>query len=155
MADGVPFITFNFRVELTLPTGVVCNAAFSECAGIEMTMSPKSIREGGNNGRQIHLAGPVAYGQLTLKRGMSADFGLWRWFETVQVVRSLRAVGEIQMLAPNGSDRDVRFGLTGCLPVKIKAPSLSAKDGAVAIEEMQMVYETLQLIESPSSAAQG
>jgi len=29
--------------------------------------------------------------------------------------------------------------------VKLKAPALSAKDGLIAIEEMQLVYETLVL----------
>ena len=32
-----------------------------------------------------------------------------------------------------------------CVPVKLKAPALNAKDGQVAIEELQMVYETMQL----------
>ena len=29
------------------------------------------------------------------------------------------------------------------MPVKIKAPGLNAKDGLIAIEEMQVAYETL------------
>jgi hypothetical protein len=39
----------------------------------------------------------------------------------------------------------VRFVLTGCLPLKLKAPALNAQDGTVAIEEMQIAYETLSL----------
>ena len=68
-----PFTTFNFSVEINVP-GIatkVCSAAFSDCDGLEMNMEVKTIREGGNNGRQIRLAGPVNYGQLTLKRGMT------------------------------------------------------------------------------------
>ena len=38
-----------------------------------------------------------------------------------------------------------RFVLQRCLPVKLKAPPLNAKDGAVAIEELQLVYESLTL----------
>ncbi len=156
-----PFTTFNFKVELQLPARqpsagslagpppagprVVCDAEFSDCDGLEMSLEPKTLREGGNNGRQIHLAGPVAYGQLTLKRGMTADFGLWRWFEEVQKNRALRASGEVRMLSADRRRTDVRFTLTGCLPVKVKAPALNAKDGAIAIEEMQIVYETLRL----------
>ena len=55
-----PFTAFNFAVEINVP-GVstkVCNAAFAECDGLEMTMDVKTIREGGNNGRQIRLTGP-------------------------------------------------------------------------------------------------
>jgi phage tail-like protein len=79
---------------------------------------------------------------------MTADFALWRWFEQVQRDRTLRASGRILMLASDRSGADVRFDLTGCLPVKLKAPTLSAKDGEIAIEEMQIAYETLHLAES-------
>jgi len=82
-----PFTTFNFKVEINVE-GVskssLCEAAFSECDGLEMTMQPKTIREGGDNTRQIHLNGPVNYGQLSLKRGMTSSFHLWQWFEKVQ-----------------------------------------------------------------------
>jgi hypothetical protein len=37
----------------------------------------------------------------------------------------------------------VQFQLTGCLPIKLKAPVLNAKDGIVAIEEMSIVYELM------------
>ena len=144
-----PFITFNFKVLIEAEPGkVLCDAEFSDCDGLEINMEPKTIREGGNNGRQIHLAGPVSYGQLSLKRGMTADFALWRWFEQVQRDRTLRASGRILMLASDRSRADVRFDLTGCLPVKLKAPTLSAKDGEIAIEEMQIAYEPLHLAES-------
>lgn len=147
MPDTLPFTTFNFWVMFELPgaSGLVASGAFSDCDGLEISMAPKTIREGGNNGQAIHLVGPVSYGQLTLKRGMSEDFGLWRWFEDTQLDHGLRALGAVEILAPNGRDTQARFQLTGCLPVKLKAPALSAKDGAIAIEEMQVLYETLTL----------
>ncbi|MDX1654722.1 MAG: phage tail protein [Candidatus Competibacteraceae bacterium] len=142
-----PFTTFNFKVNLQLEGdgGVICDAEFSECAGLELSMEAKTLREGGNNGRQIHLAGPVSYGQLTLKRGMTGNFKLWQWFEQLQQDRRLRASGEVLMLSSDRTAEDVRFVLSGCLPVKLKAPSLVAKDGAIAIEELQVLYETLYL----------
>jgi phage tail-like protein len=165
MPNGVPFTTFNFKVLLSFPSSLsqlgaalgvdemtVCKGEFSECDGLEITMAPKTIREGGNNGRQIHLVGPVSYGQLTLKRGMTENTALWRWFERTQRRHDLRADGKVVMLAPDRRDKQVRFALTGCLPIKIKAPALSAKDGLIAIEEMQLAYETLALDRSLSVA---
>ena len=142
-----PFTTFNFKVNLQLEgeNTAICGAEFSDCDGLEMSLEPKTIREGGNNGRQIHLAGPVSYGQLTLKRGMTESFGLWKWFQRVQQDRTLRASGEVLFLSSDREREDVRFVLTGCLPVKLKAPALNAKDGQIAIEEMQVAYETLHL----------
>lgn len=151
-----PFTTFNFHVSFTLPEkgNEVCEAEFSECSGLEMNMEVKTIKEGGNNTEQVHLAGPLTYGQLTLKRGMTANFDLWDWFESVQTNRNLRVDGEVQMLSsqqgsngrgmPGARTKNVVFKLTGCLPVKLVAPSLNGKDGEVAIEEMQLVYERLE-----------
>ena len=39
-----------------------------------------------------------------------------------------------------------RFELTGCLPQKLKAPTLNAKDGLVAIEELQVAYESATFV---------
>ena len=169
-----PFTVFNFKVNLKLENSAsennanemenagpgkkiktLCEAEFSECDGLEMSMEPKSIREGGNNFQQIHLAGPVSYGQLTLKRGMTANFDLWTWFEKVQQQRNLRASGDILLLSSFSKQQqeratEVKFSLTGCLPLKIKAPSFNAKDGLIAIEEMQIAYETL-IVSRPGS----
>ena len=110
-------------------------------------MTPKSIREGGNNSRQIHLAGPVSYAQLTLKRGMTATFDLWDWFARAAVPgeKDQRGDALIKMMSSDGRRVDASFALTRCLPTKIKAPALNAMDGLVAIEEMQLAYETMRL----------
>ena len=153
-AYPLPFTTFNFKVELTLEgqESPLCNAAFAECDGLEMSMAPKTIQEGGNNNQQIHLIGPVTYGQLSLKRGMTDTMDLWDWFEQVlaQDQHGVRASCVIMMLAPDPNVEQVRFVLTRCLPIKLKAPALNAKDGQLAIEEMQIAYERLK-IERPQA----
>src|SRR6266571_4145304 len=141
-----PFTAFNFAVEIHVP-GVapkVCNASFAECDGLEMTMEVKTIREGGNNGRQIRLTGPLSYGQLTLKRGLTDSFDLWNWMNDTLQDPSLRASGEVVLYAADGTTERARFLLSRCLPVKLKAPALNAKDGMVAVEELQLAYESLE-----------
>ena len=151
-----PFNAFKFAVEIEVKpvSSEVCSAAFQECDGLEMSMEVKTIREGGNNGTQIRLTGPVSYGQLTLKRGMTANFDLWDWFgQMLQPDRAgLRADrAEVVMFAPDGAER-VRFQLARCVPVKLKAPALNAKDGVIAIEELQLAYESLS-VKRPSALA--
>jgi phage tail-like protein len=143
-----PFTTFNFAVEINRGEegSPLVNAAFSECDGLEMSLEVKTIREGGANERQIRLNGAVAYGQLTLKRGMTENFDLWTWFHDSVHDPRLRAAAEVVLLAPDGSTERARFLLSRCVPVKVKAPQLNAKDGQVAIEELQIAYETLQLV---------
>ena len=141
---SVPFTAFNFAVEI-VPEGAsapLVSAAFAECDGLEMSMEVKTIREGGSNDRQIRLAGPATFGQLTLKRGMTeASFGLWKWMSDSVADPGLRAQAEVVIFAADGAQERARVVLQRCLPVKLKVPALNAKDGAVAIEELQLAYE--------------
>lgn len=142
-----PFTSFNFSVEITR-TGsadLLCAAAFSDCDGLEITMDVKTIREGGNNGKQIRLTGAFNYGQVTLKRGMTENFDLWEWVTEVLHNPGLRADAEVVLLAPQGETPRAHFLLARCVPTKLKAPPLNAKDGMVAIEELQLSYESLTL----------
>src|SRR5690606_35889821 len=67
--ETLPFIAFNFEIQLIVPNAAgmglasqLCNGEFAECDGLEMSMEPKKVSEGGNNLQQIHLVGPVSYG---------------------------------------------------------------------------------------------
>ncbi|MCW7541367.1 phage tail protein [Aquabacterium sp. A7-Y] len=142
--SAVPFTAFNFAVEIVPEGGSspLVSAAFAECDGLEMGMEVKTIREGGNNDRQIRLAGPATFGQLTLKRGMTeASFELWQWMSDSVADPSLRAEAELVLFAADGNTERARVVLQRCLPVKLKVPALHAKDGAVAVEELQLAYE--------------
>jgi phage tail-like protein len=147
-----PFTSFNFSVEIYVPAmqRTMCNAAFSEADGLEMTMDAKTIREGGNNGAQIRLVGPVSFGAVTLKRGMTTSFDLWQWMDAIlqapaaRLRDQLRGHAEVVLLAPDHSQR-ASFILERCLPVKLKAPALNAKDGMIAVEELQLAYESMRL----------
>jgi phage tail-like protein len=150
MVPNHPFSAFKFAVEIEVVgvSPLVCNAAFAECDGLEMTMEIKTIREGGNNGEQIRLTGPAAFGQLTLRRGMTANLDLWDWFDRIlrpggAGLRAERA--EVVLLAPDGQLERARFVLKRCIPIKLKAPALNARDGIIAIEELQLAYESLSL----------
>ncbi len=143
----LPFTAFNFSVEIVRSDAgaPLVGAAFAECDGLEMGMEVKTLREGGVNDRQVRLAGPATVGQLTLKRGMTSDsFELWQWISDSISDPGLRASAEVVLLAPDGAER-ARFVLSRCLPVKVKAPPLNGKDGAVAIEELQLAYERISV----------
>jgi phage tail-like protein len=152
MADAAldvqfPFVAFNFGVEITLAgsSKPLCGASFAECDGLEMTLDVKTLREGGNNTQQYRLSGPVSFGQLVLKRGMTQDSDLWDWFRKVTETPSLHATAEVVLFSSEAGkfDARARFSLTGCVPVKLKAPPFNAKEGLLAIEELQIAYETL------------
>jgi phage tail-like protein len=144
-AQTSPFVAFNFLIELHVGGGApFCGAAFAECDGLEMSQEVKTIREGGNNGQQIRMAGPTTYGTLTLKRGMTSSFDLGDWFAQAIGDPSVTADGSVVMQTLDHQPA-VQFDLTGCRPLKLKAPPLNAKDGAVAVEELQVAYQSLSL----------
>jgi len=143
---GYPLTAFNFSVEISVQNGPpACNAAFAECDGLELNQEVKTIREGGNNGVQIRLGGPTSYGTLMLRRGLTASFDLWDWFEQSQTDSSVTAHAAVVMFASDGTTEQARFVLDGCRPLKLKAPALNAKDGTVAVEELQVAYQSLTL----------
>ncbi|MDF2627849.1 MAG: phage tail protein [Symbiobacteriaceae bacterium] len=144
-----PLLTaFNFLVETVIHDGNwVCRAGFSECDGLEITMDPRTIREGGNNARAIHLPGPISYGQLTLRRGLSEDDELWNWFEAAhnsvtRKKRQLRADTTILVQSPDRA-KSATFVLLGVTPVGMKGPALDAVHGGVAVEELRLAYEMM------------
>jgi phage tail-like protein len=158
-----PFTTFNFRVRIELGGEPLCNAAFSECSGLEMTMEPETHREGGNNVTEFQMVGSVSYGQVTLRRGMTNTFDLWGWFDQINQPADYRTRARtvVEVLSSEGAGGqapvDVRFTLRKCLPVKLSAPDLNASEGEVAVEEMQVAYErlTTEIPGAPSGEESG
>ena len=77
---------------------------------------------------------------------MTDNFDLWTWFQDSVHDPRLRADAEVVLLGADGNTERARFQLSRCVPVKLKAPALNAKDGQIAIEELQIAYETLKFV---------
>ena len=142
------FIPFRFHVQLTLPQsaggGLVCNGAFSEVSGLEASMSPKSLKEGGRNWGEVQLAGPTTFATVILKRGVTDAEGLWRLFDRSfrQSYYAIRLGCEIQLLNPDDAEKAIMvWTLDNVLPIKFKGPDLNATSNQVAIEELHLNHE--------------
>jgi phage tail-like protein len=142
---SAPYTALDFRVEILPPgaSGPLCGAAFAECDGLELRLDVRTLREGGDNARQRLLAGPASYGQVTLRRGMTESLDLWDWCASVLADPSVRADARVVMLAADGTTEQAAFRLLRCLPVRLRAPRLDAREGIVAIEELQLACEAL------------
>jgi phage tail-like protein len=120
-----------------------CSGAFSECSGLEATMEPKVIKEGGRNYGAAQRAGPVSFSNVVLKRGMTTTRDLWTWFELVsRGAYAYRLAAVITMLDIGGSPV-LRWQLEKALAVKFKAADLSAQATEVGIEELHLAHEGL------------
>jgi len=161
------FVPFRFRVSFShefAPAGVgqqegedrfdlvQCRGEFSEIGGLEMTTMPKTLKEGGRNWGEVQLSAPATFPNLVLKRGITRDTELWDWYRFIYQtgVYAYRAdcTIEIKETAPgdDGEDRiRMRWIARNCLPVKFKGSDLNATAGGVAIEELHLAHEGLEL----------
>ena len=157
------FIPFRFKVSLYSGdrSQLLCGGYFSEVTGFEMTMEPKVITEGGRNWGELQRSGSTKFAPIILKRGVTTMNDLWSWFDitTREANYAYRLTGEITVLGnPTTSVSKGQHGvqtttenpimvwkLTGVLPTKFKGPDLSSTANQVAIEELHLVHEGLEL----------
>lgn len=145
------FIAHRFQVNLFTDKGMtelVCSGAFSEVSGLEASMSPLKIKEGGRNWGEVQLAGITTFPPIVLKRGMTDVEDLWKWFEftTQQANYGYRLQGEIRVLAPDNIKKTLqRWTLKNVMATKFKGPDLSSSASSVAIEELHLVHDSLTL----------
>ena len=150
------FVPFRFRVNLhdSRSGNLLCAGAFSEITGFELTMEPRTIAEGGLNWGEHQRSGMTRFSPMILKRGVTHVNDLWSWFDvtTRGANYGYRMHGEIVLLgnpresAGEYEDNPVMvWKLTGVLATKFKGPDLNSTATQVAIEEVHLVHEGLEL----------
>jgi phage tail-like protein len=152
-----PLHVFRFQVDfhedpLTSSGGEVavplCSGAFAECSGLEATMEPKVIKEGGRNYGAVQRVGPVTFATVILKRGMTQTRDMWRWFELVSGgAYAYRLAATITMFNTAGEDVWA-WRLAKAMPIKFKAADLNARGTEIGIEEVHLAHEGLSLLPS-------
>jgi phage tail-like protein len=142
---------------------ILCGGMFSEVSGLEVTMEAKTIREGGRNWGELQRSGATSFAPVILKRGVTTVNDLWSWFDvtTRGANYGYRLRGEIAVLgnpapgqAAGGPVTIMTWRLENALPVKFKGPDLSGTASQVAIEELHLVHEGLEL-DRPVAGAGG
>lgn len=141
------------RTPLPPPGGApLGDAGFQECGGLEISVDVQEYLEGGRNDGVIKRVGRGKYAELVLKRGMvfggagPVEPELWRWIQGVLAgERPVRRYdGVVEVMDPG--DRVIaRWVFDRGLPAKLTGPSLNARTGDVAIEELHIVHEGLRL----------
>jgi phage tail-like protein len=152
-----PFTAFAFAVELRLPGSdqPLCEAAFSECDGLELRREILRARDGADPTSVRLLPGAESFGNVTLRRGMTSSFDLWDWWARVRRGQAARATCDIVVLSADLAQERVRFRLYRCLPAKITGPALNAAGNEIAIESLELACEGIDVVrpgDKPSAA---
>jgi phage tail-like protein len=158
-----PVRGYNFVVSLvdtssalgTLVSGIqnVVLGGFSECSGLETEMRTEDYEEGGNNGTVLHFPKRVSWTHLHLKRGAALSDELWNWYYGFVQGRGKRRDGIVMLQDDEHTPVKIWFFTRG-LPVKWTGPSLNALQSQVAIEELEIAHEGLQ-VHTPGSVIGG
>jgi len=136
-------------------------AAFSECSGLGVKVKKETLFEGGLNDQQRIILGQAEFSDVTLKRGLTNNLLFWDWISktinlTVNGSQKSNAVRRrnINILLFNQAGEIMQcWTLIGAVSVGWKAPALQATSNTVAIEELTLAYEGLQVVRSAGGGA--
>jgi len=131
-----PYAAFNFIVEID-NTPV---AGFSECSGLNTETDAIEYRTGNTDITVTKLPGLKKFGNITLKRGFTADASLWELRKTVLDGQTSRRSGSIVLLN-EARETAIRWNFFEAWIRKWEGPAFNAKTNEVAIETIELVCE--------------
>lgn len=150
-----PVLGYNFAVTLqdsstavatiAISLNLAPQAGFSECSGLEMTMTPEEYKQGGQNNTVLKFPSRVTWSNLKLRRGIAVSNDLWEWFYSFVEGHGKRRDGIISLR--NDQQEPVRvWKFVRGLPIKYTGPSMNAGQNQVAIEEIEIAHEGLKML---------
>lgn len=126
---------FHFWVELD---GILA-AGFTEVSGLEAEIEVEEFREGGVNEYVHKLPKGVRYPNIVLKRGLTKDMAMLKWYEATLAGKYARKSGAIILQALDGTEVG-RWNFFDAYPVKWIGPSLNAMSSEVAVETVEIAH---------------
>lgn len=137
-----PYAGFNFEVDL----GDGAVAGFSEVSGLSIEVQTIAYREGSDKRNMVRkLAGLAKVSDVTLKRGIVGGLELYQWLQQgVQGAVQKRMV-VIRLWTEDRSEVAVTWKLIGAFPVKLTHGPLRAAESQVAVEELVLAADALEL----------
>jgi phage tail-like protein len=142
-----PYAQFNFLVDLGTGQTDGPEAGFQDCSGIAMSVDVIEYRNGNdkeNNPRK--LTGLTRVSDVTLKRGIIGSLALYQWIN--QVRNGDAAAARTVVIHLQNEDHTatvMTWKLRGARIVKHTSGPLNAKGTDVAVEEITLAYERLEL----------
>lgn len=131
---------YNFLLEIE---GVMLGR-FASVDGLGAEIEVVEFREGGEGGLIRKIPGRTTYSNITLKRGYTASNDLWNWMQEIIDGNFVAKNGSI-IVAKGRESEIVRFHLINAWPIKYEVGTLKAKSGDVAIEELTLTVEKIEL----------
>jgi phage tail-like protein len=142
-----PYAQFNFLVDLGTGETEGIEAGFQECGPISMSVDVIEYRNGNERENQPRkLTGLSKVADVTLKRGIIGSLELYRWLDQVRNgdQGALRTV-LVHLQNEDHTAVVMTWKLHRARIVRYTAGPLNGKGTDVAMEEMTLAYERLEL----------
>jgi phage tail-like protein len=143
----LPYGQFNFLVDLGTGNSDGPEAGFQECSPIGMEVTVAEYRNGNDKQNSVRkITGLNKALDVTLKRGVIGSLDLYQWLNQIrngdqQATRTVR----IQLQNEDHSAVVLTWVLLRARIIKHVSGPLNAKGTDVAMEELTLAYERLEM----------
>jgi phage tail-like protein len=142
-----PYVQFNFLVDLGTGSTDGPEAGFQEVSGIGMEVTVSEYRTG--NAREnsvMKITGMNKSTDVTMKRGVIGSLNLYQWLNDIRNgnQNALRNV-TVQLQNEDHTQVVATWKLMRARIINHTSGPLNAKGGDVAMEELVLAYERLEM----------
>ena len=138
-----PYRNFRYLVEIE---GIV-QAGFSEATILDSTKDVIKYRTGNEPPYVRKVPSLSRYGVLTLKRGISDSIELVKWLKLVEQGKKDPRRNVVVILMDEKGNPAARWEFGGAWVSKYDAPDLTAEGNDVAIETLEITFETMERVQ--------
>jgi phage tail-like protein len=151
-----PLKSYNFLIMLVDSAGPSAFGAvaaligtavggFTECSGLATSIETEDYRQGGENDRIRHFPTRITYENIRLSHGVGLLDELWNWHHGFVTGSGKRKDGVIVLQDDHHLPMKAWTFRRG-IPVQWTGPTLNASQSQVAIEQLTIQHEGLDLI---------
>ena len=142
-----PYSQFNFRVSWDTLDEKTVQAGFQEVSGLGMEITVAEYRAGNaSTNEPIKITGTVKTPDVTLKRGVIGSTDLYEWLHAVRNgSQDYRKNVTIKLMAEDRVTVAQQWKLFDSRPMKYTGPSLNGKGTDLAVEELVLSAERIEL----------
>lgn len=122
------------------------SASFQEVTGLDSEARPIEYRHGDSPSfYPIKMPGLGKVSNVTLRKGIFvSDTTLWDWFDQIKMNTIARVTVVINLLDESGAPKRV-WTLNNAWPTKVTGTELKSEGNEVAVESVEIAYETLTI----------
>lgn len=142
-----PYVQFNFLVDLGTGNTDGAIAGFQECSGIGMEVTVAEYRTGNTKENSVmKVTGMNKSTDITLKRGIIGSLDLYQWLNDIRNGnQSAMKTVTIHLQNEDHTATVLTWKLLRARIIKYTCGPMNAKGTDVAMEEMVLAYERLEM----------